>query len=52
MGSHNPAAQLALMDGIHHFIPSPASGQQFFAGFWGVGKGERQELKSLVSYLF
>jgi hypothetical protein len=38
MGSHNPAAQLAFMDGIHNFIPSPASGQQFFAGLEGHGE--------------
>jgi hypothetical protein len=40
MGSHNPAAQLAFMDGIHHFIPSPAPGQQFFAGLPGLGDGK------------
>jgi hypothetical protein len=47
MGSHNPAAQLAFMDGIHHFIPSPAPGQQFFAGL--LGRGEGRTLRAEVS---
>jgi hypothetical protein len=46
MGSHNPAAQLAFMDGINHFIPSPAPGQQFFAG--GPGAWGKEAAKSQI----